>query len=617
MRTRVAVLAAVAAGLLGAAALAWTALRGAPGGAAPATGPSGFSPRTAAQREAEDVVDAARRGRLSAALAGAASFLARNAPAVLAGDPDLRSSFEEARVAAGLWGLREAETLAAAGEAAGAAALLEKARRALAGTPSEGEVALAEARVREALALHRELEEEGRRREAEARRQKEVLEPLEKALAAARDRAQKGEDEEAMRDLAAALRAAKDPGARRRLEEELASLKRTIAETGDRRDLRRRADAAAARGEYARARELFAVLAERGPSGDPAEAAKDRDRLGGLKELEENREPEALAALRRGLRWLGRQQVSDGSFSIPLLRDPQGAVQNEDLAKAAQYRTGITGLAALALLGHVRYDITDEFEAPLKLSMNWISAAQKPDGSFGTKNLYENSICTLALIEADRLLHRVEVRPAAAKALQWLQDAQGPDGGWRYTPRPLVSDLSVTGWALQALLHARSGGYELRDRSVENAFSFVDGMTDYQTGEARYDPSKPVGPSMTAVALFCRLRNGMGSRDEVVKKAAAALLRNVPGAKGAKTDCYFLFYASDALSRLGGSSWARWAPGLKRALLPSQAAEGDAAGSWPVVEGDFRSLQAREAAPLYLAAMNCLSLENLFEHRER
>lgn len=615
MRARVAVLAAVGAALLAAGALGWTALRGAPGGSAPSR-PSGKDrPRTPAEREAEDVVDAARRGRLSAALAGAASFLASHEPSDLAGDPDLRSTFEEARVEAGLWGLREAETLAATGDAAAAAAVLAKAVLVLEGTAAGGEAAAAGSRVREALAARRAMEEERRRREAEERARKE-REPAEQALAAARARAEAGEDEQAIRDLAAALRAAKDPEVRRLLAEEITALKKAIAESSDRRNLRRRADEALARGDYRRAREILQQLGGMGDGGDAGAAARDRERLAALKELEENDEPEALAALRKALRWLARQQAAEGSFSIPLVRDAQGAVQNEAQAKQAKFRVGITGLAALALLGHVRYDVRDEFEAPLAKSLAWLVGAQKGDGTFGTNGLYEHSIATLALVEADRLLHRNDLKPAAAKAILWLQDARASDGGWRYGFRPPMADVSVTGWALQALLHARAGGYELRERIVEDAFGYLDALTDFPTGGVRYDATKPnPSPSMTAVALFCRLRNAMGPKDEVVAKAAESLVAKVPGGKGWKSDCYFVFYASDAMSRLGGTYWKRWGPGLRKALLAGQVAEGDAAGSWRAGD-DVRAGMAGDSATLFLCAMNALSLENFFEHRE-
>ena len=68
----------------------------------------------------------------------------------------------------------------------------------------------------------------------------------------------------------------------------------------------------------------------------------------------------------------------------------------------------------------------------------------------------------------------------------------------------------------------------------------------------------------------------------------------------------------DAMSRLGGSWWRKWAPPLKKALLDSQNKKGDAEGSWPTAQDSW----ARNAGAVYHCAMNALSLENFFEHRE-
>jgi len=118
---------------------------------------------------------------------------------------------------------------------------------------------------------------------------------------------------------------------------------------------------------------------------------------------------------------------------------------------------------------------------------------------------------------------------------------------------------------------------------------------------------------MTAAALFCRLRNDLGPGDDRVRLAADFLLGKPPGAKWGES-CYALFYASDAMSRLGGTWWKRWAPGLKKLLLESQVKEGEAAGAWPSANDAWG--KRPDVGVVFVVALNAISLENFFEHRE-
>ena len=558
-------------------------------------------PGSPAAREADDVVDAVRRGRLSAALGGAASFLLLHDPAAL--DADRRAAFEEARLAAGRWGLAEAESLAGRGHAEAAEAVLARAVAVLAGTEAEAEAAASAARVRAAV--------EADTAAAASAAEKGAVESVETLLLEARAKAAGGKPAEALAGLLGPLEAATHPAAKARIEKEVATLRNSVRVADVRSAQRKRADEFLAKGDYGKAREALTVLVEGAGEGTPAEeAAKDKAKLDALKDLEENKEPEALAAVRKALRWMVKQQIPDGSFSVPVMGDDGKPVPDEQ-RKKARFRTGITGLAAIALLGHVRHDLTDEFEPALDKSLAWIVAAQKSNGSF-TGFLYEDAICTLALIEADRLLKKQGMTEPVKRGLEFLQDAQNSDGGWKYSARNPPSDVSVTGWALQALIHADSGGYELRAGTLESAMGYLDRMTDPATKQTQYQVPGGGNPAMTAVALFCRLRRSMGPDDDTVRLAAEFLARNPPGSASMKRSSYATFYASDAMSRLGGAWWKKWAPSLKKTLLDAQNKKGDAEGSWPNAEDAW----ARNAGAVYHCAMNALSLENFFEHRE-
>jgi hypothetical protein len=620
---------ALPAALLGAAALsvaalgAWRFADPAPGGrAVPGArgAPAALPARDRASREADAIVEASRRGRHAAALAGLHDFLRVFEAADL--DDGRRPGLEEARLVSGRWGLAESLALAKGGEPEAAEVLLARAMLALDGTAGAAEAAAAAAEVR--------LLVEKAAGAAASRARASALAPADAAVAAARAEGV-ARPEKALDGLLAVLQSTTDPDARRRIEAEVGVLRKRVAAKGDRAERRRAADRAIQAGDYARARKILEGLVEgaAGAGVDPSEAAADRAKLEGIGDLEGNREPEALAACRKALRWMVKQQIPDGSFTVPVLGDDGKVVPDEE-RKKGRNRVGLTGLAALALLGHVRYDLADEFAADLDEALAWLAAAQKKDGSFGG-GMYEHAIATLALVEADRLLHRKGMAEPGRKALAWLQAAQGTDGGWRYTPRAPLSDVSVTGWALQAILHADLGEFDVteeeiaaaeragqppRERlrvSAERALAYLDRMTDPLTGRVGYTVPGQGSYAMTAASVFCRLRMGQGPDDERVRQGAAVLLRTLP-AKGWSESAYGLFYASDATSRLGGDSWRKWAPALKKYLLDSQVKEGDAAGAWP--SKDDRWGREAGAGPIFMVALHALCLENFFENRE-
>ena len=68
---------------------------------------------------------------------------------------------------------------------------------------------------------------------------------------------------------------------------------------------------------------------------------------------------------------------------------------------------------------------------------------------------------------------RPEVREKMAKAVELIVKSQNRDGGWRYQPKPLDADLSVTVTQLSALLAARDGGINVPEATIRQAVAYV------------------------------------------------------------------------------------------------------------------------------------------------
>ncbi|MHC4923959.1 MAG: prenyltransferase/squalene oxidase repeat-containing protein, partial [Planctomycetota bacterium] len=495
-------------------------------------------PRTRkALRELEDLLEALSRGELSHALAGVLNLIDSGMARAL--DPASVESFDDARRETGSWAFLEADGLARAGDLDGAETMVDKGERVLAGTGlEEGAIA-----VRDRIDAEREKRRVAREEAARLAAER----PMETAQELVDEHLSKGNVEAAIRTVEELLGRTKDRSALKALNAEKVRLEGILNGVNRRRQLRKKADRAIARGRYGQARSILGrlvAMATDDPTMLPDEAEKDKDRLEALDDLQENREPPVLDAVRKGLRWMAKQQFPDGSFSWTVI-EGKAKGYNENKRAKHPHRIGLTALAAHALLGHVRFDYNEEFGPALDRSIAWILKQQRDDGSF-SRNLYEHSLCTLVLVDADRMLYKSEVRPHVAKALKFLQEAANEDGAWRYRARVGPSDMSVTGWALQALLHAKRGRYEVKQEVLDAAFAWVERMTD-PSGRVGYKDPGRGSWAMTGAALFCRLRNGEGSADHRVKQAADLLIRYRPD-KNWRHGSYQLFYVSDAMS---------------------------------------------------------------------
>src|SRR5262249_57515580 len=108
---------------------------------------------------------------------------------------------------------------------------------------------------------------------------------------------------------------------------------------------------------------------------------------GGNKESEE--------AVAHGLKWLAKQQHKGG------LLDPlNGSWECEGAAKS---RVAATGIAVLAFLAAGYTDRADkagpDYRKIVEDGVGYLGRAMSKEGHFGTQNMYENAIATMALCE--------------------------------------------------------------------------------------------------------------------------------------------------------------------------------------------------------------------------
>jgi hypothetical protein len=361
--------------------------------------------------------------------------------------------------------------------------------------------------------------------------------------------------------------------------------------------------------------------------------------------------PGTKAAVRAALRWLATHQSPDGRWDADgwnrqcrqnACRGPDGRPGLGD----ARYDEGVTALALLAFHGHGQTHRIGRFKRTVRKGIRFLIRCQKPDGSVGFRtdhgeSIYSHALATMALCEAWAMTRDFTLKKPARMALDFCLLAQNPGAGWKYGVKPGRSDTSVTGWMVLALKAARVAEFPVPAKAFQGARAWLARATSRETGEAGYHypgdggsylpgnkgKYRPV-PTMTAVAVLCRLFMGESRKDPGLKKGVDILLKSLPrwpepggwspgspdfsgpsSARPSPVNMYYWYYATYALFQFGGTPWKRWNVAMKKALLRHQRRGGCEEGSWDPT-GEWGIAGGR----VYATAMGCLTLEIYYRY---
>ncbi len=313
-------------------------------------------------------------------------------------------------------------------------------------------------------------------------------------------------------------------------------------------------------------------------------------------------------AVNTGLKWLAKQQNSDGSWSF--------ADADKENKAALKNTTGATGLALLAFLGggHTHKKGQGDFQKTVQKGLDYLLSQMevKEDGGklfgkdYGHGPMYIQGIATLALCEAYALTHDRKLFRPTQLAVDFIVHAQDPKGGgWRYQPQQ-KGDTSVTGWEIQALKSAQL------TRKLKVPAATIGKSTFYLNsvqaeGGAKYGYEAPgATPSMTAVGLLCRMYLGWTPKTPALQKGVEFIGQVGPS----PGDLYYNYYATQVMHHWGGDLWTKWNSVMRDRLVKSQIQEGDDAGSWKP-GGDHG---AGPGGRLYQTCLSVMTLEVYYRH---
>jgi squalene cyclase len=260
----------------------------------------------------------------------------------------------------------------------------------------------------------------------------------------------------------------------------------------------------------------------------------------------------------RALQWLAHKQNANGSWS------DGGYVQN----------TAITSFALLAFMSQGNLPGQGKYGPEVAKGARFLLATAQPDGYLvGARggNMYAHGMATLALAELWGNTGDDTIRPVLERAVNLIVRCQGPQGGWRYEPRPTGADISVTIMQVMALRAAKNAGLHVPDQTLKRAIAYINQCYVPQQGGFTYQPhSGPPGFARTAAGLCVLFLSGEYKAQQIPK--AVEYLKQHFGDR--PHYWYGHYYAAHAMHQVGGKEWADWYARLKRELLPQQASDG-------------------------------------------
>jgi hypothetical protein len=310
-------------------------------------------------------------------------------------------------------------------------------------------------------------------------------------------------------------------------------------------------------------------------------------------------------AVANGLKWLSRQQLKNGSWSM-MKPYTSGAV-NENQPAA-------TAMALLAFQGAGNTHLDGEYKEVVAAGWDWLLKQQDLEGNFITapvpssQQLYAQAQCTIALCEIYAMTGESRFLAPAQRALRYAESIQAKEGGWRYTPG-FDSDLSVTGWFAMAIQSGRSAGLEVSDDTMLRVNYFLDSLQDETGAYYRYQALRPLSAPMTAEGLLCRMFLGWKPEDPRLETGATSLLIDHP-VDAEKMNVYYWYYATQVLHHMGGSLWSRWNEKMREVIPALQAKNGRDAGSW----GPEQDYWGSSAGRLYTTCLSIYCLEVYYRH---
>ncbi|WP_146528579.1 prenyltransferase/squalene oxidase repeat-containing protein [Novipirellula artificiosorum] len=308
-------------------------------------------------------------------------------------------------------------------------------------------------------------------------------------------------------------------------------------------------------------------------------------------------------AVEMGLEWLQRNQQSDGHWSM---HGPysDGAI--------AENKPAATAMALLAFLGDGNTHERGRYAKNVERGIKFLAKQQNRSGFMATQargheQAYAQAQATIVLCELYGMTEDSWLREKAQLAIEYAQDAQSPEGGWRYYPQG-DSDTSVTGWFVMALESALSAGLDVDRNVLYKVEGYLDAAQELNGAVYAYQPRGRISSAMTAEGLLCRQYLGWPRNHPRMIEGIDILWDKYPFSIR-RRDVYYWYYATQVLHHFGGEPWKRWNNRMRSELPAAQEKKGAERGSWDPQLDEYNG-----SGRLYTTCLSLYCLEVYYRH---
>ncbi len=305
---------------------------------------------------------------------------------------------------------------------------------------------------------------------------------------------------------------------------------------------------------------------------------------------------ESEAAVARGLSWLARKQLKDGSWEF------DGSNKGNKIAA--------TGLSVLPFLAAGEtHKSGKKYQKVVAAGVTWLMG-RVGSGGMMSSNMYEHAIGTVALCEVTGMTRDPNVKKKAAEAVGYIVRAQSKDGSWGYTAGT-DGDTSIVGWQIQALQSAKLAEIKFDKEKVFGAAEKFLNNVAADSGSKYGYREKGASVSLTPVGLLCRYYMGWTPKHPAFGRGVEFIKQTPPNK--ATFDMYIYYYSTQVMHFYDGPDWHKfWNPKMRDMLIDLQNKSGDQnlQGSWEKDGGHIGGACGR----LGTTCLCLLTLEVYYRH---
>ena len=319
--------------------------------------------------------------------------------------------------------------------------------------------------------------------------------------------------------------------------------------------------------------------------------------------------PEQARAVEQGLAWLHSNQEDDGSWTAKI-----GYKLNTDYRYTEDSRghVGVTGLAGMAFLAGGHVPGRGQYGPTVERALDFVLNCVQEDGyiTHAGSRMYSHAFATIFLAEICGMTERPDVRAKLQLAVDFIVHSQNADGGWRYEPYAVESDMSIVVCQVLALRAARNIGVRVPKAVIDKAARYVvdSAVTENsmprgfgqhvsyrsEIGSFHYQKQDGSRSSFPLTAAGVTALHGVGIYSaESIDAGVRYLMSNLEPfnrSRGYSAGYHYFFwyghyYGVQAMYTAGGPVWDSYFETLRAEILRGQ----DGNGSWPNETGPGRA----------------------------